>query len=293
MQLVISNLSKTYPNGTQALKNVNLTISTGLFGLLGPNGAGKSSLMRTIATLQNATTGTIFLDNLNVLENKEEMRKHLGYLPQEFGVYPNISAEDLLTHLAVLKGITNSKQRSETVKQLLQQTNLYQVRKKSVGGYSGGMKQRFGIAQALLGNPKVIIVDEPTAGLDPTERNRFLNLLSEISEQIIIIFSTHIVEDVKELCNNMAIINKGEVVTQTTPAEAISQLQGNVWSKIIDKADLETYLKQYNVICNKLNSGKVEIHILHPQHPQNNFEPINPQLEDVYFSKVNVQQAAV
>lgn len=287
MQLTIHNLSKTYPNGTQALKNVSLEIPTGLFGLLGPNGAGKSSLMRTIATLQDADTGTIFLDDLNVLENKDEMRKHLGYLPQEFGVYPNISAEGLLDHLALLKGITKKSQRSELVKALLSQTNLYDVRKKNVGGYSGGMKQRFGIAQALIGSPKVIIVDEPTAGLDPAERNRFLNLLSEISEQVVIIFSTHIVDDVKELCNNMAIINKGEVISKGNPETAINELKNNIWKKIIRKEELEQNLTQYKVISNKLTAGKVEIHILNTAAPGNGFELCEPQLEDVYFSKIN------
>ncbi|MBL0047631.1 MAG: ABC transporter ATP-binding protein [Bacteroidetes bacterium] len=287
MQLTIKNLSKTYPNGTQALKNVSLEIPTGLFGLLGPNGAGKSSLMRTIATLQDADTGTIFLDDLNVLENKDEMRKHLGYLPQEFGVYPNISAESLLDHLALLKGITKKSERSELVKALLSQTNLYDVRKKNVGGYSGGMKQRFGIAQALIGSPKVIIVDEPTAGLDPAERNRFLNLLSEISEQVVIIFSTHIVDDVKELCHNMAIINKGEVISKGNPETAIKELKNTIWKKIIRKEELEENVAQYKVISNKLTAGKVEIHILNNAAPGNGFELCEPQLEDVYFSKIN------
>jgi len=287
MKLSIVNLSKTYSNGTQALKQVNLEIPTGLFGLLGPNGAGKSSLMRTIATLQDADTGTIFLDDLNVLENKDEMRKYLGYLPQEFGVYPNISAELLLDHLALLKGIVKKSERSELVKALLSQTNLYDVRKKNVGGYSGGMKQRFGIAQALIGNPKVIIVDEPTAGLDPAERNRFLNLLSEISEQVVIIFSTHIVDDVKELCNNMAIINKGEVITHGNPATAIDALKNNIWKKIIRKEELDENMTQYKVISNKLSGGKIEIHVLSNNNPSNGFEYCEPQLEDVYFSKIH------
>jgi ABC-2 type transport system ATP-binding protein len=288
MLLTISNLSKTYPNGTQALKNVSLEIPTGLFGLLGPNGAGKSSLMRTIATLQDADSGTIFLDELNVLQNKDEMRKFLGYLPQEFGVYPNISAEQLLDHLAILKGIIKKSERSELVKALLSQTNLYEVRKKNVGGYSGGMKQRFGIAQALIGTPKVIIVDEPTAGLDPAERNRFLNLLSEISEQVVIIFSTHIVDDVKELCNNMAIINKGEVITKGNPSDAINELRNSIWKKIIRKEEFEESKAQYRVISNRLTSGKVEIHIQSPTSPGNGFEFCEPQLEDVYFSKITV-----
>ncbi len=286
MQLIIQNLSKTYPNGTKALSNINLEIPTGLFGLLGPNGAGKSSLMRSIATLQDADTGSIFLDDLDVMKNKDEMRKYLGYLPQEFGVYPNISAQDLLDHLCVLKGISNSKERSDLVKALLSQTNLYEVRKKNVGGYSGGMKQRFGIAQALIGNPKVIIVDEPTAGLDPAERNRFLNLLSEISEQVIIIFSTHIVDDVKELCTNMAVINKGEVVAKGHPQDLINELSGKVFKKVIEKSELDHYKEKFRVISNRLSAGKTEIHIISSHQQEQGFEPIMPVLEDVYFDKI-------
>jgi ABC-type multidrug transport system ATPase subunit len=286
MQLIIKDLSKTYQNGTKALSNINLEIPTGLFGLLGPNGAGKSSLMRTIATLQDADTGSIFLDDLEVMHNKDEMRKYLGYLPQEFGVYPNISAEDLLNHLCVLKGISNSKERKELVKALLSQTNLYEVRKKNVGGYSGGMKQRFGIAQALIGNPKVIIVDEPTAGLDPAERNRFLNLLSEISEQVIIIFSTHIVDDVKELCNNMAVINKGQVVAKGHPQELINSLSGKVYKRVIEKQELDHYKSQFRVISNRLSAGKTEIHITAEKDQTQGFELIAPGLEDVYFDKI-------
>jgi ABC-2 type transport system ATP-binding protein len=286
MQLIIKNLSKTYQNGTKALSNINLEIPTGLFGLLGPNGAGKSSLMRTIATLQDADTGSIFLDDLEVMHNKDEMRKYLGYLPQEFGVYPNISAEDLLNHLCVLKGISNSKERKELVKALLSQTNLYEVRKKNVGGYSGGMKQRFGIAQALIGNPKVIIVDEPTAGLDPAERNRFLNLLSEISEQVIIIFSTHIVDDVKELCTNMAIINKGQVVAKGHPQDLINSLSGKVYKRVIEKQELDHYKSQFRVISNRLSAGKTEIHITAEKDQTQGFEIISPGLEDVYFDKI-------
>ena len=285
MQLKIENLSKTYPNGTQALKNVSLTINNGLFGLLGPNGAGKSSLMRTIATLQTADTGSIWLDDLDVLAQPETMRKHLGYLPQEFGVYPNTPADELLHHLAILKGITNVTQRKAQIDSLLEQTNLAQYRKKAVGGYSGGMKQRFGIAQALLGNPKVIIVDEPTAGLDPAERNRFLNLLSEISEQVIIIFSTHIVEDVKELCNSMAIINQGNVILDQNPRTAVAALEGKVFSRIIAKTELADYRKNYTVVSNKLNAGAVEIHAI-SDTPLDGFVAVAPDLEDVYFSLV-------
>ena len=287
MKLTIQNLSKTYANGTRALHNINLEIPTGLFGLLGPNGAGKSSLMRTIATLQDADTGSIMLDDLDIMKNKQEMRKQLGYLPQEFGVYPNISAEDLLDHLCVLKGIVNKSERKELVKALLSQTNLYDVRKKNVGGYSGGMKQRFGIAQALIGSPQVIIVDEPTAGLDPAERNRFLNLLSEISEKVIIIFSTHIVEDVKELCTNMAVINKGEVVAKGNPLDLIEVLKGRVYRKIIDKHELAQHQQNYRVISTRLIAGKTEIHITgEDAHSTLGFEPVAPALEDVYFDKV-------
>lgn len=287
MKLTIQNLSKTYSNGTRALNNINLEIPTGLFGLLGPNGAGKSSLMRTIATLQDADTGAIFLDDLDIMKNKQEMRKQLGYLPQEFGVYPNISAEDLLDHLCVLKGIVNRGERKELVKALLSQTNLYEVRKKNVGGYSGGMKQRFGIAQALIGNPQIVIVDEPTAGLDPAERNRFLNLLSEISEKVIIIFSTHIVEDVKELCTNMAVINKGEVVAKGNPHDLIEVLKGKVYRKIIEKHELAQHQQNYRVISTRLIAGKTEIHITGEDgHSSQGFEPVAPALEDVYFDKI-------
>jgi ABC-type multidrug transport system ATPase subunit len=286
MQLIIQNLSKTYANGTKALSNINLEIPTGLFGLLGPNGAGKSSLMRTIATLQDADTGSIMLDDLDIMKNKDELRKYLGYLPQEFGVYPNISAEDLLDHLCILKGVSKGSERKELVKALLSQTNLFEVRKKNVGGYSGGMKQRFGIAQALIGNPKVIIVDEPTAGLDPAERNRFLNLLSEISEQVIIIFSTHIVDDVKELCTNMAVINKGQVVAKGHPQDLINSLSGKVFKKAIEKQELERFKSNYRVISNRLSAGKTEIHITSNNQQEPGFELCSPDLEDVYFDKI-------
>ncbi|MEM6261374.1 MAG: ABC transporter ATP-binding protein [Bacteroidota bacterium] len=284
MKLSINNLSKTYPNGTQALKSVSLEISTGMFGLLGPNGAGKSSLMRTLATLQEADTGEVTLEGLDVLKQKDEVRKILGYLPQEFGVYPKVSAELLLDHLAVLKGITQKGERKELVKALLQKTNLYHVRKKNLGGYSGGMRQRFGIAQALLSNPKLIIVDEPTAGLDPAERNRFHNLLAELGEQAIVILSTHIVDDVKELCTDMAIINEGTILTQEHPLHAIGKLEGKVWKKRIEKADLDTYKTAYQVISDKLISGKPEIHVLSDVQPEDGFSPVAPDLEDVYFS---------
>lgn len=290
MQLIIKDLSKTYANGVQALKNVNLTINQGMFGLLGPNGAGKSSLMRTIATLQEADSGDIRLGEIDVLKEKDAIRKILGYLPQEFGVYPKVSAEDLLTHLAILKGITNSKERGETVKALLQKTNLYHVRKKNLGTYSGGMKQRFGIAQALLANPKLIIVDEPTAGLDPAERNRFLNLLSEIGENTIVILSTHIVDDVRELCSDMAIINKGEVLYKGSPFDAISELAGKVWRKRIPKIELENYKKNFQVISDKLVAGTPVIHVLADNQPDAAFEPVEGDLEDVYFAKITASQ---
>jgi ABC-type multidrug transport system ATPase subunit len=287
MQLQISNLSKTYPNGVHALKNISLNISNGLFGLLGPNGAGKSSLMRTIATLQDADEGSIYLDDLNVLEKKDDVRKLLGYLPQEFGVYPNVSAEELLTHIARLKGISNSTKRAELIKSLLAQTNLYDARKKKLGGFSGGMKQRFGIAQALIGNPKIIIVDEPTAGLDPTERNRFLNLLSEISEQVIVILSTHIVDDVKELCSQMAIINKGEVLFAGHPMDAIKMVQGKVFTCYATKADAKEIATQYKVVSQKFNTGKIELHVWSDEKLNHNFSETNTGLEDVYFSVIN------
>lgn len=284
--LKIQDLSKTYSNGVKALNNISLEIPTGMFGLLGPNGAGKSTLMRTIATLQEPDSGSITLGNTNVLTQKDEVRKVLGYLPQEFGVYPKISAETLLNHLAVLKGITDKKQRKELVRILLHKTNLYEKRKKNLGGYSGGMKQRFGIAQALLANPKLIIVDEPTAGLDPAERNRFYNLLSELGENTVVILSTHIVEDVKELCTNMAIINQGEVLLKGNPHRLIHEIEGNVYQKTIAKEEIAEYQREYRVIASKLLHGKPVIQILSEDHPGEGFLPIQADLEDVYFSKV-------
>jgi ABC-type multidrug transport system ATPase subunit len=286
MQLIIQNLSKTYSNGVQALKDVTLTINQGMFGLLGPNGAGKSSLMRTIATLQEADSGSVQLGDINVLKQKEEVRKILGYLPQEFGVYPKIDAITLLDHLAVLKGIVNKKERKALVEALLHKTNLWAAREKNLGGYSGGMKQRFGIAQALIANPKLIIVDEPTAGLDPAERNRFLNLLSELGENTIVILSTHIVEDVKELCTDMAIINKGQVLYKGNPLDAIAEVQGNVWSKRIAKAELEEYRKNFNIISERLIAGRPEITILSEGQPDSSFQQRQADLEDVYFSHI-------
>jgi len=293
MQLDIHNLSKTYPNGVQALKNVTLAIPRGMFGLLGPNGAGKSTLMRTIATLQEPDEGTIMLGDINVLTQKEEVRKILGYLPQEFGVYPRIGAETLLDHLAVLKGITNRTERKEVVTALLQKTNLYDHRKKNLGGYSGGMKQRFGIAQALLANPQLIIVDEPTAGLDPAERNRFLNLLSEIGENTVVILSTHIVEDVKELCTNMAVINQGQVLLTGTPTAALENIQGKIWRKKINKEEIEQYKNLFNVISERRSAGKPVIHVFSEVQPDAGFSQVEPDLEDVYFSEIFGQKVMV
>ena len=286
MQLIISNLNKTYANGVHALKDVNLTINQGMFGLLGPNGAGKSSLMRTIATLQEPDNGSITLGDIDVLKQKDDVRKTLGYLPQEFGVYPKVDAYTLLNHLAVLKGITNSSERKSVVEALLQKTNLWDARKKNLGGYSGGMKQRFGIAQALLANPKLIIVDEPTAGLDPAERNRFLNLLSELGENTVVILSTHIVEDVKELCSDMAIFNKGEILFKGSPDEALSQIIGKIWQKRINKAELSDYKQNFKVISEKLIGGNPIIHVLSDTNPDGTFTAVAGDLEDVYFSKI-------
>jgi ABC-2 type transport system ATP-binding protein len=288
MQLIIKNLSKTYSNGVQALKNMNLTINSGMFGLLGPNGAGKSSLMRTIATLQDANSGSIQLGDIDVLKNPEAVRRTLGYLPQEFGVYPNISALDLLDHIAVLKGINQSKARRQLVDALLYKTNLYNDRKKHLSGYSGGMKQRFGIAQALLSNPTLIIVDEPTAGLDPAERNRFLNLLGELSTETIVILSTHIVEDVKELCTDMAIINKGEIIMHGNPLQAIEQLKGKIWTKRVEREELKEYKEKYTVISDNLRSGKPNLHIISESNPEDGFDSIPPDLEDVYFTSIQM-----
>ncbi|MEO9965325.1 MAG: ABC transporter ATP-binding protein [Reichenbachiella sp.] len=286
MKLEIKNLSKTYANGVQALKNVNLEIETGMFGLLGPNGAGKSSLMRTLATLQEPDTGSIMFGDIDVLTQKDEVRKILGYLPQEFGVYPKISAEVLLDHLAVLKGVTNRSERKELVSSLLHKTNLYDARKKNLGGFSGGMKQRFGIAQALLCDPKLIIVDEPTAGLDPAERNRFHNLLSELGENTVVILSTHIVDDVKELCTDMAIINKGEVLLKGNPMESIETLKGKIWKKVVEKAELDDYKANYKVVSEKLISGKPIIHVFADDLPDSSFESVSADLEDVYFAQI-------
>ena len=290
MNLTIQNLSKTYPNGVKALNDVSLDIPVGMYGLLGPNGAGKSSLMRTIATLQEADSGSITFGDLDVLAQKEEVRKILGYLPQEFGVYPKVSAEVLLDHLAVLKGITNGKERKILVKTLLHKTNLYQHRNKNLGGYSGGMKQRFGIAQALISSPKLIIVDEPTAGLDPAERNRFLNLLSEIGENTVVILSTHIVDDVKELCTKMAIIHQGSVLMEGNPIDALKSSEGKIWSKSIEKEELEDHKASFNVISERRIAGKPVIHVYSDSKPDGSFDTESADLEDVYFTHIQEKE---
>jgi ABC-2 type transport system ATP-binding protein len=284
MELTIKNLSKTYPNGVKALDNVSLTIPQGMFGLLGPNGAGKSSLMRTIATLQAPDSGSIHLDAIDALHDQLALRRVLGYLPQEFGVYPRVSAEDLLDHMAVVKGVVHRAERRELVAALLEQTNLYEVRKRSISTFSGGMKQRFGIAQALIGQPLLIIVDEPTAGLDPGERNRFYNLLSEIGEHIIVILSTHIVDDVRELCANMAIINQGRVLYTGRPQQAIDALQGRIWERTIEKAELAQYEQDYAVISTKLLAGQPLLHVYGEALMPTGFQAVAPSLEDVFFT---------
>ena len=285
-QLVLKNLSKTYSNNVKALDNVSIEISSGMFGLLGPNGAGKSSLMRTIATLQEPDSGTIFLDDLNILNDTKEFRQHLGYLPQEFGVYPRITAEQLLDHIATLKGISSKTERKDLVDFLLQKVNLYDKRNKNVKGFSGGMKQRIGIAQSLIGDPKVLIVDEPTAGLDPGERNRFYDLISDVGEDVIVILSTHIVDDVRELCTQMAIMNFGQIVFSGVPDDGIKSLKGRVFEKQINKSELDSYKKSHNVISNKLIAGKPVIHILNDKSPDKSFKKIEPSLEDVFFTNI-------
>lgn len=298
MTLKIKNISKTYPNGVQALKNVSLTIPNGMYGLLGPNGAGKSTLMRILATLQEPDEGSILLFDpaigysqaetgspaiIDVINNKNELRKTLGYLPQEFGVYPKVRAEELLDHFAILKGFSERKSRKEVVEGLLRKTNLWDVRKQKLGGYSGGMRQRFGVAVALLGNPKLLIVDEPTAGLDPAERVRFLNLLSELGENSVVLLSTHIVEDVSELCTRMAIINKGQILHEAEPLAAMEGLKGKIWRKVIDKSELPKVEAEHKIISTKLLSGRTVVHIFSDDSPSG-FEAVAPDLEDVYFS---------
>ncbi|MEM9823390.1 MAG: ABC transporter ATP-binding protein [Bacteroidota bacterium] len=286
MELQITNLSKTYANGVKALDAIDLSIPTGMYGLLGPNGAGKSTLMRTIATLQEADSGSIQLGTIDVFTQKHELRKVLGYLPQEFGVYPRVSAYDLLNHMAVLKGVSQKVERKQLVEALLERVNLQDHRKKAVSGFSGGMRQRFGIAQALIGQPKLIIVDEPTAGLDPGERNRFYNLLSEIGENVIVILSTHIVEDVRELCSNMAIINQGQLLYSGTPSAATSVLEGKVWEKAMSKEALEQLRTEHQVISTKLVSGQPLVHVYAEAAPDRGFSVVHPNLEDVFFTQI-------
>jgi ABC-2 type transport system ATP-binding protein len=297
MELNIRNVSKAYPNGVQALKDVTLTIPAGMYGLLGPNGAGKSTLMRIVATLQEPDEGTIQLGDpaagsgqaLDVVQQKDAVRETLGYLPQEFGVYPKVSAENLLDHFAILKGITQRAARREVVEALLRQTNLWDVRKQKLGGYSGGMRQRFGVAVALLGNPKLMIVDEPTAGLDPAERVRFLNLLSELGENSVVILSTHIVEDVSELCTRMAIIDRGEILLEAEPLRAVGDLRGRIWRRVISKQELPALEREHAVISTKLLAGRTLVHVYSEASPGTGFEPVEPDLEDVYFSTMSGQ----
>ena len=286
MTLQIRGISKTYPNGAQALKDVTLAIPKGMYGLLGPNGAGKSTLMRILATLQEADSGSATLGEIDVLNQKDEVRQTLGYLPQEFGVYPKANAEELLEYFAILKGIVGRRARKEVVEALLRQTNLWDVRKQKLGGYSGGMKQRFGVAVALLGNPKLMIVDEPTAGLDPAERERFLNLLSELGENSVVLLSTHIVEDVSDLCTRMAIIDKGEILLEAEPQQAVDELRGRIWSCEISREALPGLEREHAVISTKLYAGHTVARVYCDSTPGPGFEPTRPDIEDVYFSAV-------
>ena len=286
MELRIEGLSKTYANGVKALDQVSLSVPRGMYGLLGQNGAGKSTLMRTIATLQDADAGTVLLGGLNVLVDKDAVRQRLGYLPQDFGVYPRINAVDMLSHLALLKGITKASERKALVDSMLQRVNLFEHRKKALTSYSGGMRQRFGIAQALIGNPQLLIVDEPTAGLDPGERNRFYNLLAEVGESVIVILSTHIVEDVLELCSKMAIIHQGRVLYEGGPEAAVSSLEGKIWQRRIPKAELKEIEKQHRVISSKMVAGQPLVHVYSDSSPGDGFEPARPGLEDVFCSRI-------
>ena len=290
--LTIKNLDKTYANGVHALDDVSLDVGKGMFGLLGPNGAGKSTLMRTIATLQPVDEGSIKFNGIDVLEQPDQLRRILGYLPQDFGVYPRISAEDMLDHMAILKGVVNKKQRKELVDFLLVQTNLDGVRKKALTGFSGGMRQRFGIAQALIGDPQLMIVDEPTAGLDPEERNRFHNLLAEIGENVVVILSTHIVEDVSDLCPQMAIMAEGRIVASGRPADLMAGLDGKIWSKTVAKQEVERYRGDHEVISTRLYAGQTVLHIYGEEDPGDGFAAVTPGLEDVYFHTLSgIRQA--
>jgi len=290
--LIVENLTHVYPNGHKALDEVSLIVPKGMYGLLGPNGAGKSTLMRTIATLQSPTEGHVRFGDIDVLNEPERLRRTLGYLPQDFGVYPRVSAYDMLDHMAVLKGVSNPRERRDTVMRLLDQTNLLKVARRAIAGFSGGMRQRFGIAQALIGDPELIIVDEPTAGLDPEERNRFLNLLAEIGENVVVILSTHIVEDVSDLCPQMAIICDGRIVKTGAPLTLVDQLKGRIWKKTIDKGELEAVRARYGVISTRLFAGRTVVHIEADSDPGDGFEPVTGGLEDVYFSTLRTCRAA-
>ena len=290
--LVIKGLTHVYANGTRAVDSVDLEVGKGMFGLLGPNGAGKSTLMRSVATLQTPTAGSIRFGDIDVIAEPEKLRRTLGYLPQDFGVYPRVSAYDLLDHMAVLKGVASAPERKETVEALLNQVNLWDVRKKAVAGYSGGMRQRFGIAQALIGRPELIIVDEPTAGLDPEERNRFLNLLAEIGENVVVILSTHIVEDVSDLCPRMAVLAGGKLLLEGAPAKLMADLEGRIWTKTIDRGDLEAARAEHEVISTRLSAGRTVIHVLADKAPDPEFASVPGGLEDVYFSSLAASRRA-
>ena len=282
--LSLNGVTHVYPNGTRALDDINLVIPKGMFGLLGPNGAGKSTLMRSVATLQTPTSGIMSFDGINIEAEPEKIRARLGYLPQDFGVYPRVTAYDLLDHMAVLKGIATKSERRDTVETLLAQVNLWEVRKKAIAGFSGGMRQRFGIAQALIGNPDLIITDEPTAGLDPEERNRFLNLLAEIGENVVVILSTHIVEDVADLCPRMAVIVAGQVRLEGAPDDLITASKGSIWEKTISRAEMSDYAEQFNIISSRLQAGRSVIHVLSDTDPGSDFVSVDGGLEDVYFT---------
>jgi ABC-2 type transport system ATP-binding protein len=290
--LSIEQLTHVYPNGTRALDGVTLEVPTGMFGLLGPNGAGKSTLMRTVATLQSPTSGRIAFDGLDVIAEPEKLRRTLGYLPQDFGVYPRVSAQDMLDHMAVLKGVAGRGERRETVEALLHQVNLWGVRKKALAGFSGGMRQRFGIAQALIGNPRLIIVDEPTAGLDPEERNRFLNLLGEIGDNVVVILSTHIVEDVADLCPRMAVLAGGRILLEGAPLELIAATRGRIWQKTIGRAELDEHRERYRIISTRLFAGRTVLHVMSDGSPGEGFSPVEGGLEDVYFSTLDASRRA-
>ncbi|TQF14629.1 ABC transporter ATP-binding protein [Myxococcus llanfairpwllgwyngyllgogerychwyrndrobwllllantysiliogogogochensis] len=290
--LRISAVSKSYPNGVRALQGIDLTIERGLFGLLGPNGAGKSTLMRILATLQEPDSGQVVFDGLDVLAQPQAHRRHLGYLPQDFGVYPGVSAEELLNHLGLLKGLTRARERREQVQALLHLTNLHAHRKKAVSGFSGGMRQRFGIAQALLGSPRLLIVDEPTAGLDPEERQRFHNLLGEVGEHVVVLLSTHIVEDVRQLCPRMAILSEGQVLCEGAPEALVASLEGRVWRKTVEKGAVARYRESFPVLSTQLQAGRTRVHVLADARPEEGFEPVAPDLEDVYFSTLSHRRAA-